>query len=362
MKRLICFQLLNDYSGSPKVLKTVLEGFCKKGVMVELFTSNTHGVLEELKCYGNFKIHTYQYVFSQNHLVTLIRFTWVQILTFFKAFRYIFSRDAIFYINTLLPIGPAIAGRIMGKRIVYHYHENADIKGSFYKLLAAGMQKFAHEIVCVSKYQSQFLKRQDIVTVVPNAIPNSLIERLHPNIDVAFERKKVLMLSSLKEYKGTIEFFRLSSFLPQYKFALVINDTQENIDLFVKDKKLEQPPNLIVYSRQSDVSRFYNESSVVLNLTNREKFIETFGLTILEAMSAALPVIVPTVGGIADMVENGVNGYKIEVQKLDRIKQTIDNILSDELLYKKLATNALTYSKEFSETKMITKIYQIIWK
>lgn len=34
MTRIICFHLFNDYSGSPKVLKIVLEGLLKKGYQI----------------------------------------------------------------------------------------------------------------------------------------------------------------------------------------------------------------------------------------------------------------------------------------------------------------------------------------
>lgn len=42
------------------------------------------------------------------------------------------------------------------------------------------------------------------------------------------------MLSSLKEYKGTREFIELARRLPQFNFTLVINDTQENVDKYMK--------------------------------------------------------------------------------------------------------------------------------
>lgn len=362
MKKIVCFHLLNDLSGSPKVLYTVLNGLCQQDIKVDLFTSDTHGILDKLNGNKNFKIHYYSYQFSTSPIVTFIRFSWIQILTFFWAFSYLFTKDVVFCINTLLPIGPAFAGRLMGKRIVYHYHENADVKGGFYKILAFGMQKLAHDIICVSKYQSKFLNRQDKVSVIPNAIPVELISKLKPDINQAFERKNVLMLGSLREYKGTPEFYQLAALLPQYSFTIVINDTQENIDTFVKKNGLVQTNNLQVYSRQSDVSRFYNESSLVLNLSNKELFVETFGLTALEAMSAGLPVIVPTVGGIAEMVEDGVNGYKIDVQELDKIEVAIDSLLTDENKYKTMASNALEYSKNFSEEKMVNNVKQIIWK
>ncbi len=118
--------------------------------------------------------------------------------------------------------------------------------------------------------------------------------------------------------------------------------------------------DLIVYPRQADVAEFYNGASLVLNLSDKDRIIETFGLTALEAMSAGLPVIVPTVGGIAELVEDSVNGYKIDVRDIDRIAERIGNIFTDKLLYLRLSENALSASKKYDETSMIDHIYEIL--
>ena len=222
------------------------------------------------------------------------------------------------------------------------------------------MQKLAHEIICVSEYQASFLQRKKGVTVVPNALPKNFVNRLTPNLQTAFERKQILMLGSLKLYKGPLEFIELAQRLSQFTFELVVNDTQENINRFVKEHKITICKNLTIYPQQNDVAPFYNQASLVLNLSDRKQFVETFGLTVLEAMTAGLPVIVPTEGGIAEMVVDGENGYKIDVQNLNQIAECIKTILSDETLYMELAQNALAYSKRFSEAKMVNSIEMIL--
>ena len=118
--------------------------------------------------------------------------------------------------------------------------------------------------------------------------------------------------------------------------------------------------NLQIISRQNDVTPFYNEASIVLNLSDKQRFVETFGLTALEAMSAGLPVIVPTEGGIAEMVEYGANGYKIDVQDLDRLNCMIDEILQDKDHYIRMANEANQVSLGFKESVMIEKILTIL--
>lgn len=355
MKHIICFHLFNDYSGSPKVLKMVLEGMLRKGYQIDLVSSKG-GVLDELLHYPNLRKHSYPYRFSSNGAVTMLRYCLVQFYTFFLSSRWLFRKDTVFYINTLLPAGPALAGRLMGKRVVYHYHENAFVKGGFYKLLAGVMQKLAHEIICVSAYQASFLHRKVGVTMIPNALPLEFTGRLIPNKETAFERKRILMLGSLKLYKSPLEFICLAQQLPQFAFELIVNDTQENIDLFITEHKVNISKNLTIYPRQSDVVPFYNRASLVLNLSNKKLFIETFGLTALEAMSAGLPVIVPTEGGIAELVEDGVNGYRIDVQNLNSIAECIDQMLSNQEFYTKLSDNALRYAEKYNADAMIDGI------
>ena len=275
----------------------------------------------------------YNYKFAGSGVVTALRYAWVQIYTFFVALGYWSDKNVVFYINTILPVGPAVAGWLMRKEVIYHYHENAMVKGKMYRLLAWVMQRVATEIICVSKYQRSFLKRQEGVRVVPNALDEEFLARAVVDVEGAFERKTVLMLGSLKGYKGTKEFVELARRLEQFRFVLVLNDSQENIDRYFEENGLVCTENLKVYARQEDVVPFYCEASVVLNLTDKTQAIETFGLTALEARAFGLPVIVPTVGGIAEMVEDGVNGWKIDVQDLDVIERRIEEMLSDREVY-----------------------------
>lgn len=339
-------------------MKGVLNGLLSKGEKIDLISSKG-GILDQIDS-PNFKKISYPYKFSKNPAVTMLRYCMAQLLTMFMAAGYIFDRNTVFYINTILPVAPALMGKLTGKKVIYHYHENAFVKSGFYRALTKYMEKLADKIICVSDYQASFLKRKDGVKVIPNSLEENFQAKLFPNPSEAFDRKNVLMISSLKEYKGLKDFILLSQKMPEYKFTMVINADNAEIQEWIKENEISIPQNLFLYPRTQDVTYFYNNASLVLNLSNPELFIETFGMTVLEAMTCGLPVIVPPVGGVAEMVEDGFNGYKINVSDLDKIELTVKKILSDKEFYIKLADNALATSKRFSREAALEAIQKIL--
>lgn len=358
--RIVCFHVLNDLSGSPKVLEMVLSGLQLKGYSIDIITSKGNGALNSLKDKKNISFHFFHYNFSRIFLWNLLQFIYVQLYIFTYAFRYHSKKECTFYINTIMPVGAALAGKIMRKRIIYHYHENAATKSKFYVLLAWIMQKTATEIICVSDYQRQFLKRKTHIHTIPNSLTPTFEKQCLKFREKEREKKTILMLSSLKIYKGTLEFIQLAEKLPHYSFELVINDTWNSINSFIKTNKIQLPSNIKIWDRQNLIFPFYERASLVLNLSNKELVVETFGMTVLEAMTAGVPVIVPTVGGIADLVQDGINGYKIDVQNLDCIKNKIIEILSNKKLHKELSQNAIRLSQNYSYSKMINNIESIL--
>lgn len=359
MKHIVCFHLFNDYSGSPKVLAMVLEGLLEKGYCIDLVTSK-HGVLNDLRSKQGIKFHTYSYHFSKNPFVTLILYFYSQIYAFFFSFKFLFKKNVVFYINTILPVAPAFAAKLMGKKVVYHYHENASVKGRFYRLLAFAMQRLADEIICVSRYQRSLLPRKERVEVVYNALPLSFSRAFEADAARQKPTGSVLMLSSLKVYKGIVEFVRLAQSLPDIPFELVVNANKEDIETFWLEQDVRLPKNMTVYSRQINTVPFYKRASLVLNLSNKKKILETFGLTVLEAFIAGVPVVVPTEGGIAELVEDGWNGFKIDVQDLDKIENKIRILSTDVELYRKLSINAKKTSLKYSYENMIEEIASLL--
>lgn len=352
-KKIICFHLLNDYSGSPKVLDYVLRGLLIKGVKIDLYTSKG-GILDSLDGLDGIRYFYNGYYFKTGFF-QIIRFLWYQFYFFLASFKYIGKENHLFYINTLLPVGATLAAFLMRKKIIYHYHENAEIKGIFYRLLRRLMCICASKIICVSDYQASRLSSNKKI-VIPNALPKGFENQCSENSNA----KNILMISSLKKYKGVLEFFELSRICPQCKFELVLNAEQKEIVDFIETESITLNDNIRIYARQKDVKPFYQQASILLNLSNPNLFIETFGLTVIEAMAFGVPAIVPKVGGIAELIEDGVNGFKVDVLDIYEIKERILEIIVNNDVYYAFSDAARRASKRYVYDNMINNVYKVL--
>lgn len=340
--RHVVFHLLNDYSGSPKVLRGVVEHMLADGDDVRLYTSRG-GTLDALDA-PRLRHSAIPYTFSPRKAATLLRYVWAQLLSFGCALSYALSKDTDFYINTILPVGAALGARLAGKRVTLHCHENPAAKSRAYLALAGVMLRLADRVVCVSKFQADRLAdlfpRLKNIEIVPNSLSRDFLSALRPDPETAFERRNVLMLTSLKAYKGMREFLNLASMLPQYRFTLVVNDTVANIRAWLRSNGITPATNVTIHPSQREVARFYNEASLVMNLSNPRLFVETFGMTALEARAARLPVIAPPTGGIAELITDGTDGYLIDCHDTPRLIQAVETLLTDRELYLRLAAGA----------------------
>lgn len=66
---------------------------------------------------------------------------------------------------------------------------------------------------------------------------------------------------------------------------------------------------------------------------------ESFGVAVLEASSCALPVLVTQVGGLAEVVDNGITGICVALNDVEAVSEALVTLLQDEALRKRLGEN-----------------------
>ena len=350
---IVAIHLLNDFSGSPLVFTQALKGLQQSGHSVVIHTSGKkEGFLNSVDA----PFVSFPYRFFPNTLMRLLAFTFSQVFLFFQLWRYR-KKDVTFYINTILPFGAAIAGAMMGKKVIYHVHESYIRPAALKKFLRTVAAYTADTVLYVSDY---LLREERIPGVNSQVVYNALPEEFVANAgEFSYqpgqtEKFRVLMVCSLKDYKGIPEFVALARRHPGLHFDLVLNAQPEDIELYFSREVI--PANLTWYPVQKNLDPFYRAASLVVNLTNPGQCIETFGMTILEAMCYGVPVIAPPVGGPAEIVKGSVNGFTIDVRDEATLDFRLQYLAENPGFLSALSEGAKETSKQFSNRKFTESI------
>lgn len=109
----------------------------------------------------------------------------------------------------------------------------------------------------------------------------------------------------------------------------------------------------------SDMNAFYNKIDVYINTSVHEGI----PMSVLEAMSHKLPVIVPKVGGFVEIVEDGVHGYLVDNRNPSMFADRCIDLLSDEKKRQRMAEAARQrVTGYFSRETMANQYYQLYQK
>jgi glycosyltransferase involved in cell wall biosynthesis len=73
--------------------------------------------------------------------------------------------------------------------------------------------------------------------------------------------------------------------------------------------------------------------------------LETFGLVVVEAMAAGLPIVSSQVGGIPDVIEEGKTGYTFPIGDIAGLQAGIEKISQNRDIMKQMGRNARAYAE-----------------
>lgn len=113
-----------------------------------------------------------------------------------------------------------------------------------------------------------------------------------------------------------IEWFRQRSGVPCELHIVTREPIERGEGIFVYQNMQPNTPELM---------RLYHESDLFV----LPSLAECFGIATVEAMGTGLPVIASDVGGTADIIEPGRNGYIVPSGKVEMLGAAIEQVLND---------------------------------
>jgi glycosyltransferase involved in cell wall biosynthesis len=110
--------------------------------------------------------------------------------------------------------------------------------------------------------------------------------------------------------------------------------------------------------RRSDVAQLLAGATVAVVPS---LWAEAFGLTVVEAMAAGVPVVATSTGGIPELVENGVTGVLVPAGDADALAAAIGGLLQDAGLCARMGSAGRERAQRcFEMDRTIAELYQVL--
>lgn len=168
---------------------------------------------------------------------------------------------------------------------------------------------------------------------------------------------QVASLSRWKNPKASVECVRI----------LKQRGADVSLDFFGEGAERPELEKMIAqYGLQEQITLHGVSGNVFPELQKSDIFIlpsftEGSPISIIEAMGTGLPVIASNVGGIPDMITDGVDGILIE-PNAQALADAIEKLLTDEALRKALGENAKESVNRFSSVTMAEEYLKLYTK
>lgn len=107
-----------------------------------------------------------------------------------------------------------------------------------------------------------------------------------------------------------------------------------------------------------DVVMYHNMLSVFVSVSNSE----SFGVAVIEASACGKPVVVSDVGGLPEVVENGVTGFVVPAKNVKEIASAIEKLILDDEMRCTMGLNGRKRVKKLFEWNNNVKQMICIYK
>jgi L-malate glycosyltransferase len=225
------------------------------------------------------------------------------------------------------------------------------------------------------------IQQSDGVTAVSNSLRNDTFRelgvtcdiRVIPNfLDCAVHRRRdAAALRASLAPNGEKLIIHVSNFRPVKRvtaairiFAAVRRRVASRLLMVGDGPDLPEATRLARALGVADAVEFLGEQDQVVQLLSAaDVFVlpsaqESFGLAALEAMACEVPVVASRVGGLSEVIADGVSGFLHAPDDLDGMSQSTVNLLTDDQLHRRAAEASRRIAEEQYCDSKIVPVYE----
>ncbi len=172
-----------------------------------------------------------------------------------------------------------------------------------------------------------------------------------PKIDNIQKKGYILEFGHLSKDKGTETLLEVAKMMPDKEFVFV--------GYGVSSEKMKDIPNVkyLGFKTGEELYRIIAEAAISVCPS---EWYENCPYSVMESISLKTPVVGSRMGGIPELIDEGVDGELFTAGNVDELKKTIEKIVCDEKTLKEYTNNCSSKKYEDSESyyEKLIKIYE----
>lgn len=248
---------------------------------------------------------------------------------------------------------------------VLHYDYDNTLKAEFARLITMLGNKYTDQFIAISNAIAQELVEMKVpkskISIIHNGLDSTklVVGRSPQEIMVALgldtNHKIISMVARLHPVKGHEFFLRAARMVIDSgidaRFLIIGDGSLRNeIEGFIK--KLEMEDYVLMPGYYSQIEDIYDITDILCV----PSLMEGLGLVILEAMYFKVPVIASRVGGIPEIIEDGLDGILIDPGDYKALAQAIIMLCNNVNLVEVLSQGGLNKVKQFNVENMAKQV------
>ena len=218
-----------------------------------------------------------------------------------------------------------LAARLRGTRLVSTKHNDDPFRVGPFRFVERGLSRLTDRIVTITDALHRF-------TVDRVGVPADKVETIHygldgvpdawgvnPRDDVPEGARVLLAVARLTDQKGIDIAIRALAELPGDTVLVVLGEGPERPALLRLARELGVEARVFLLGRVPDVAAWLGRATILVHPARWEGF----GLGVLEAMLAGLPVVATNVSALPELVVDGETGVLVKPDDVEALASGI---------------------------------------
>jgi len=290
-------------------------------------------------------------------------------LQLFKDFRRLLKEQSVDIIQAhgvYVLMHSFFPAKFSGTKIVYTEHAKYSInKYRKLKFAAKLLPNFVEKVVCVSEDLKDFFIREldvseNSIEVIYNGVDLEIFRENNRSTHLKGISNNASIIGNVARLSGPKDHFNLLvAFSKALKknpnvMLVLVGDGELRPEIERTIDELQLFDKVILLGKRDDIPELLTGFDIFVLSSKREGF----PISILEAMACSKPVIATNVGGVPEILTDGINGFVVPPENPDRLAEAILHLLKDKNLSEHMAKNGLETVKQYFSKEIMMMRYR----